>query len=617
MTNPGKWRGLWLCCFLLLAPFFSTQPLQAAEPGPHDPVEVEAFFDAQLTTQMEEYGIPGAAVVVVADGEILFAKGYGYANSETRTPVVAEKTLFHIGSITKLFTWTAVMQLVEQGRLDLHADINTYLKSTRFPDTFPEPITMENLLTHTPGLEDRLSNLVRLSRDDGMPLDVFVDRQRPERVLPPGEIVGYSNYGGTLGGDIVQEVSGMPFENYVEQNIFAPLGMTRSSIRHPIPPELSKDVSWGHVGLPWGIRPMVEYFPSTPMVGVSATVIDMAKFMMAHLQDGCLSEGHCILQKETEQDMQRQHFTHDPRLPGVTYGFVEWQRNGQRILWHSGSTPFFQGILILIPEENVGMFVSYNRKTGSTELGKFLRQAFLDHYYPISITPPTPLPGYQERVARFVGDYHESRWAYTTADSFIYMLIRYYKARANADGTLNFAGNTYVEVEPMLFHQVDGQGVLLFHEDNKGRIQYGFYDYDPHKVFIRMAWYETLPFHLTVLIACQAVFFSTLIHWHSIYKEIRQWLRWLGVVYMVYIPAMFIIGLSAALRVMPDLSFFSPLLLASLILVLVASGVLTVLAWENRRWSGETRFYCAVVFIAGLVFCAWLNHWNLLGIWRF
>lgn len=615
MTNPGKCRILW--CFLILVLLLVVQPVQAGETGPHDPAEVETFFDAQISAQLEEYGIPGAAVVVVADSEILFAKGYGYANSETRTPVVAEKTLFHTGSITKLFTWTAVMQLAEQGRLDLHTDINTYLPNMRFPDTFPEPITMEHLLTHTPGLEDRLSNLVRLTRDDGMPLDVFVEQQQPARVLPPGKIIGYSNYGGTLGGYIVQEVSGIPFEDYIEKNLFAPLGMTRSSIRRPVEPELSADVSWGHVGFPWGVRPMMEYFPSTPMVGVSATVMDMAKFMIAHLQNGCLSEGHCILQEETAQDMQRQHFTHDPRLPGVTYGFVEWQRNGQRILWHSGSTPFFQGILILIPEENVGMFVSYNRKTGNTEVGKFLREAFLDHYYPINVTPPTPMPGYQERVTRYVGDYHESRWAYTTADSFIYMLIRYYKARANADGALNFMGNTYVEVEPLVFHQVDGQDILLFHEDDAGRLQYGFYDYDPHKVFIRMAWYETLPFHLAVLTSCLSIFLSTLIHWHSIHKEIRQWLQWIGVVYVGYIPAMFVVGLSTALRAIPDLSLLEPFFLMALILALGATCALTVLAWKNRHWSGATRFYCSLILVASLVFCVWLNHWNLLGIWRF
>jgi len=600
-----------------LLSFLSVQPTWAVKSGPHDPVEVAAFFDGQIPAQLEAYGIPGAAVVVVADGEILFAKGYGYANSETRAPVVAEKTLFHIGSVTKLFTWTAVMQLAEQGKLDLHTNINTYLSNMSFPDTFPEPITLEHLLTHTPGLEDRLSNLVRLSRDDGMPLDVFVERQRPARVLPPGEIIGYSNYGGTLGGYIVQEVSGMPFENYIEHNIFAPLGMTRSSIRRPVPPELSADVSMGHVALPWGIRPMVEYFPSTPMVGVSATVVDMAKFMMAHLQDGGLSEGHCILKKETAQEMHRQQFTHDSRLPGVTYGFVEWQRNGQRVLWHSGSTPFFQGVLVLIPEENVGMFVSYNRKTGNTEVGKFLREDFLDHYYPITVTPPTPLPGYQERVAHVVGDYHESRWAYTTADSFIYMLIRYYRARANSDGTLNFMGDTYVEVEPLLFHQVDGQGVLLFHEDADGKIQYGFYDYDPHKVFIRMAWYETLPFHLTVLGGCLIVFLSTLIHWPGVHKEIRWGLQWIGIVYVVFIPAMFVTGLSTALRAIPDLSLFEPILLLLLVLAFGATGVFTVLAWRNRRWSGATRFYCSLILTASLVFFAWLHHWNLLGVWRF
>ena len=115
---------------------------------------MEAFLDKLLGREMEKHHIAGAAVSVVKDGKLFFAKGYGYADLENGIPVDPEQTIFRIGSVAKLFTWTAVMQLVEQGKLDLDADINTYL-DFRIPDTYPQPITLKHLLTHTSGFEDR------------------------------------------------------------------------------------------------------------------------------------------------------------------------------------------------------------------------------------------------------------------------------------------------------------------------------------------------------------------------------------------------------------------------------------------------------------------------------
>jgi CubicO group peptidase (beta-lactamase class C family) len=117
--------------------------------------ELERFLDDTIANQMADYEVPGATISVVKEGKLLFAKGYGSANIEENRPVVASETLFRIGSVTKLFTWTAVMQLAEQHRLDLNADVNSYLDSFKIPDTYPQPITMAQLMTHTAGFEDR------------------------------------------------------------------------------------------------------------------------------------------------------------------------------------------------------------------------------------------------------------------------------------------------------------------------------------------------------------------------------------------------------------------------------------------------------------------------------
>ena len=193
--------------------------------GPTDPAELEAFLDEVMAEDMQEHHIPGATVAVVKDGELSFAKGYGYADLERQTPVVPGQTLFSLGSLSKLFTWTAVMQLAEQGKVDLHADVNTYLQEAQIPATFPESITLAHLMTHTPGFEEIATGRFPLEIDRVLPLDAYIGKGRPARVRPPGTTLGYSNYGASLAGYIVQEVSGIPYEQYVEENILSPLRM--------------------------------------------------------------------------------------------------------------------------------------------------------------------------------------------------------------------------------------------------------------------------------------------------------------------------------------------------------------------------------------------------------
>src|SRR5215475_13481948 len=136
------------------------QPIQSAWPrplpiaGPTTPAEMESFMDGFMAVQLPTAGVAGVTVSVVKDGQLFFAKGYGYADPDKRIPVDPDKTLFRPGSISKTFTWTAVMQLVEQGKLDLDVDVNTYLRDFKLPATFAAPVTLRNLMTHTAGFED-------------------------------------------------------------------------------------------------------------------------------------------------------------------------------------------------------------------------------------------------------------------------------------------------------------------------------------------------------------------------------------------------------------------------------------------------------------------------------
>ena len=225
---------MWL---LLLVLFSIVSPpdvslAQAGDPPALDAAELETFFDGLMTAQLAAAHIPGATVAVVAEGEVLLAKGYGYADWEQRTPVRGDQTLFRPGSISKLFTWTAVMQLVEAGEIELDADVNTYL-DFELPATYPEPITLYDLMAHTPGFEDQGTGLFLRDPADLPPLETYLKENVPARVYPPGEIGAYSNYGSAVAGYIVERVSGEPFEDYIARHILEPLGMTRSTFRSP------------------------------------------------------------------------------------------------------------------------------------------------------------------------------------------------------------------------------------------------------------------------------------------------------------------------------------------------------------------------------------------------
>ncbi len=595
-------------------------------PGPQDPEEMATFFDAYLPAQMARYEIPGAAIAVVKDGRLFFAQGYGIADTRSQHPVVADETLFHIGSITKLFTWTAVMQLVEEGILELHTDVNTYLADTDFqiPNTYPEPVTLHHLLTHTPGFEDRIGNLYRISRYDAVPLPQYIHEQLPARAYPPGKIIAYSNYGAALAGYIIQETSGMSYEQYIETHILEPLQMEYASIRHPLPASLADDEALGHLRILDDVVPIREYFPSAPLVGMSATVTDMANFMITHLHAGEF-EGARILQPETARMMQRQQFTHDPRLTGVTYGFVEWDRNGQRMLWHGGSTSLFQSMLFLLPEHDVGLFVIYNKKSES-EAGRELRQDFLDRYYPAESAPPQPMSNHEERVDLFTGVYRESRWAHTTVDKLLYAFARTHSIDAQSDGSITLLGASYVEVSPSFFQGVSGEGHIAFQHDDEGEVTRAFYDFDPHEALIKLPWYRYPTVHISVAGVCLALFLLTLFTWRSqrgdarqgmLSAEGRRILKVLCAANLLYPVAMLIIALTILVRRAPSLEILAPFVMMALILPLVGAVIFTLIAWRDRYWSVSERLHYTLVTLAALIFLGWLEYWNLLGAWRF
>jgi CubicO group peptidase (beta-lactamase class C family) len=600
-----------------------------------DPAELERFLDELLNSQLAENHIPGASVAVVKDGRLFFAKGYGYANLEQQTPFVADQTLVRVGSVAKLFTWTAVMQLVEQGKLDLNADVNTYLADVTIPATYPAPITLAHLLTHTAGFEDRRLEITVSSADRLVPLGTYLAEAMPARIFPPGSVTAYSNYGATLAGYVVERVSGEPFAQYVRQHIFAPLDMRHSTFDQQLPPELAAHLAVSYDEYDGGYHAMpFEYFQIAPAGGLSATATDIAQFMIAHLQDGRLGNAR-ILQAATAQDMHRQHFTNDPHVNGMTYGFVEMTLNGQRLLMHSGSTndELFHSLLVLLPTQNTGLFVSYNSAGGRAAKWALL-QEFLDHYVPAARPAPLTSPtDFAQRSDQFAGSYQSTRSTMTTIEKIGGLFGQATTAQVSVsdEGYLTIAGlskepTQWVEVAPLVFQQVGGQETVVFRADEQSQITHLFQGNDPIEGFGKLAWYENPRLHYGLLAGCVVLFLSALLVWPIGWLVARhkpaprphlatlaRWLAWgISALYMLFL-ILFVVSLS-------DLSQFPTMLTkAALGLALLAAGltvgmvVCVALAWRRRYWSVVGRAHYTVLSLGALGFIWCLNYWNLLG----
>jgi CubicO group peptidase (beta-lactamase class C family) len=370
---------------LLLALGLLLAACDAAEPqtGPVtiDRKDLEAFTDRFFSAQMRKLKIPGVSFVLVQDGEIILAKGYGEANVQTGAPISPDTTVVRIGSVSKLFVATAVMQLVEEGKVDLDADINQYLAAFQVEDGFSEPVTLAQLLTHTAGYKDPA---YQSYTDPAViqPLGTYLAESMPPRSDPPGMIQRYSNHGYALAAYVVEEVTGQPFDQYVQEQILQPLGMSRSG--YLLGPPLPDALATGYFYEKRTQVPQpVDYDNDYPGGSMVSTANDMARFMLAHLEGGCY-EGECILGPDTLAAMHRQQAQTPYEGQAVTYGFVEGQHEGQRLLGHSGAIRGFGTSLNLLPEHNLGYFFSFNEEcylTSACEIISEFREQFLERFF--------------------------------------------------------------------------------------------------------------------------------------------------------------------------------------------------------------------------------------------
>jgi CubicO group peptidase (beta-lactamase class C family) len=607
----------------------------ALKPGNvSDPADLEAFFDGVVNVQLESKHIAGAVVAVVVGDKVVFTKGYGYADIEARRRVDPEKTMFRIASISKLFTWTAVMQQVEEGKMDLDADVNKYLKDVKIPSTYEETITLKSLLTHTPGFDDYVIGLFAHKAKEVGPLADVLKAQMPTRVRPPGVIASYSNHGTAMAGYAVACVSGTPWEEYVEERICKPLGMEHTLVRQPaeekLPADLSKGYKWEDAH--FKVKDF-EYVPAAPAGCISTSAADAAKFMLAHLNDGQLGGGR-ILKSETARRMREPLFRHDPKTNPMCYGFMDLSRNGQRIVGHGGDTLWFHSLMELLPDRRVGLFVSYNTDTSAGER-EVLFDAFLRRYFPVPDPPAIkPASDFHERAKRFAGEYGMTRYSHSTVTKLA-ALMSVVKVSVNDDDTLTIGSGDrarrYVEVEPFVFREIDGPGKFVFQEDKDGGMRYLFIADVPPLSAVRRQWYELTTVQLGVLAGSAAIFASALLFWPPIAFSIRglqspriRRTRFSGLLSIFgwlscAAGIAFLIGVAVVLRDPNEIAFGLTremrglLALTQICLVLAAVNVLgAVIAWRNGYWRLSGRLHYTLVALAGVGFTGFLYYWNLL-----
>lgn len=491
-------------------------PLPSPSNGAHvlTQADADSWLDGFMPYALARGDVAGAVVVIVKDGQVLTQRGFGYADVAARKPVDPATTLFRPGSVSKLYTWTAVMQQVEAGKIDLDADINQYL-DFKIPPFQGRPITMRNIMTHTPGFEEAGRDLI-IDKGPVPPLEAALKRWTPARVYAPGSTPAYSNYATAIAGYIVQRVSGMAYDDYIERKVFQPLGMQYATFRQPLPKALQPHMAKGYdVG---SAKPQpFEYVAVAPAGSASISGGDMAKFMIAHLSDG-----GPLLKPETARLMHSPANEPLPGLPRMMHGFYEQKINGLSAIAHGGDTVWFHSNLMLFPSKNIGIYVSMNSKGKDGAVGPIreaLTQQFADRYFPAPPSALKPLPTAKQHAAMVAGTYATSR---APVDNWAAMLglATQVKISLDKDGnlvtpfkTIGGGERQWVEVKPFIWQSAYDKASFAAKVENGKVVRIFYGDYAPIMVWDPVPAYKDTAWLMPVLIASLVVVALTALAW--------------------------------------------------------------------------------------------------------
>lgn len=611
----------------LLAALAFSASASANTPDLRDRDQLESFSDGVMFTSMQSHHVAGAVLSVVADGELIFSKGYGYRDVQQQLPVDPEQTLFRIASISKLLTWTALMQLYEQNKLDLDTDINEYLEGIEIPATFDEPITIRHLMSHKPGLEDHVIKLFSRNQEDMRPYLDLLNEELPKRVRAPGDLPSYSNHGTALAALIVAQVSGEAWDDYIERNLLRPLSMSFTSIRQPLPASLASKLSEGYrwqAGR-YEVQPF-EFVPLTAAGGASASANDTSRLMLAFLNGGEL-DGVRILKPATAELMQQRLYPSDPRLSSALHGFYESNRHGQRIIGHGGDTIWFHSELMLLPESKVGVFISTNTDTGPMVRREYVN-AFLDRFYPSTGLPessnftPTDLK-------LLVGNYANLRSSFTDFTK-VGQLLSGVSVAATPEGQLVLQGGAepryFVEIDRGLFRNVSQDQTIAFRFNEHGEASHLFLNQFPAVSFERVSAIYSPAFQFGLIGLCALILLWVLIAWpvqhlSSKWNVPKGLIRFRKIAWtLALVFFLLVIGFMVALQdpnevVFGVTPFIKALLFGNCLIPLLALLLFTQLpSLARERDAGlASKGFHGLVVLAAVGYSWFLYTWRMLG----
>ena len=502
------------------SPIALVAPTSVDQPGTHvlDAEDLSAWLDGRVPYALKSGDIAGAVVVVVKDGMVLFEKGYGSADVAAKIPMDAKTSMVRIGSTSKLFTWTAVMQLVQQGKIDLDRNVNDYL-DFKIPETYGKPITMRMLMNHRAGFEEGLKDIIAYDPARLQSNEKYLKTHPRPMLFPPGKVPAYSNYGAALAGYIVQRVSGEPYEVYVGRRIFQPLGMLHSTMVQPLPDKFKSFAAKGYRTASDEAPSPFELVTTSPAGSASVTAADMARFMLAQLQQGSF-DGHAILDPATTALM---HSPSESELPGfatMAHGFFSDTQNGQTVIGHGGDTIVFHTELDLLPRQGVGIFYTFNSRGKDQAVygaRKELFDGFMDRYFPTAaIIDPPALASAASDAHKIAGRYQSSRRVEHGFLSALYLLSQTV-ITANPDGTITVPDElsggliTYREVAPQRWRQLGGTHELALSQVDGVKTVSD--SENPVSVLQQAPFLHSAPLNLTVLAFSFFVLLCTLLLW--------------------------------------------------------------------------------------------------------
>jgi CubicO group peptidase (beta-lactamase class C family) len=591
----------------------------AREVSLDSPEELADFLDSFLMDEMATMEVPGLSFIMVKDGEVFLSRGYGFADRE-RGISFNEHTIVRAGSIAKTVTALGVMQLAEMGLIDLDGDVNQYLTQFQLPETFDDPVTPRELLHYTGGLDSKFIGIRAESEADMFPLGRYLAENLPARTRPPGVTRAYNDHEIALAGLLIEEVTGMEYEQYVQENIFQPLGMRDSYVN--VPQELADRVATGYSSA-GAYPPNYYYLQDAPGSGFNTTARDLADYMMMHLQEGELN-GKRVIGTMWAQELHRTRFRHHPQLPGIAYTFDEVFWGDLRILAKSGGAPGFQNRMLLIPEENIGIYFVYNRDS-TVPLRQRLEEALLQALFPLQDAPTAlnPAPSSQQGISKYTGYYQDLNDYSARSIEKIRYIMEQTRVTANDDGTLTLFGGRMAPVGKDLFQWLEGGDLAAFGEDESGRVTHL---YVARTAFSRIPWHETFPVQMALLGFSLIAFLSGLVTWLTAVRKGDPKKRALpGMISglaLVFIVGLGILFMPLVTSLDPPWAFSFPPSSALLALLALPLGIVpltaallvrTLLAWKAGVGSLLLRIHNTTLVLASLAFLFFLHTWNLLG----